>query len=96
MRTLIYSVFDKKTGVYGQPFFLNHETHAIRAVQQAANDLKTSLGEYPADYALYRVGIFDDTDANFIDTGPVHICEVASLVYKTQTNDLFTDLPEEE
>jgi len=92
MRTLIYSVFDKKTGVYGQPFFLNHETHAIRAVQQAANDLTTSIGQYPGDYALYCLGNFDDASGGFDDLNPQHVIEITSLVYNQPLNDgLFSE-----
>lgn len=80
MITIAFAVFDKKTGVYGQPFFSNHEVHAIRSVQQAANDLSTSIGQYPADYSLYRVGTYDDASGALCAVDPEHVVEVISLV----------------
>jgi len=82
MITQIFAVYDKKTGVYGQPFTSNHEANASRSVQQAANDVSTSLGQYPADYALYRIGTFDDQNGALCAVVPEHIVEVASLLFR--------------
>jgi len=81
MRTFVYSVYDKKAGSYGQPFTSNHEAHALRSVQQAANDLQSSLGQYPSDFTLYKIGYFDDASGELVpDKSLTFITEVISLV----------------
>lgn len=94
MRTLIYTVFDKKSGSYSQPFFVNHQVHATRIVETAVNDPTSNLGTFPADFALYHLGHFDDQSGLFEPTAPSFVCELITLVY-TPTLDNPSLFPEE-
>lgn len=90
MRLFAYSVLDKKAATYGTPFFTSHTAHAVRMVQQAANDATTSLGRYPADFALYEIGYFDDQSAELVPIGQIKfVCELVSLVDQPVELPLF-------
>lgn len=93
MRTLIFTVFDKKSATYHQPFFVNHQVHATRIVETAVNDLSTNLGQYPADFALYSLGHYDDQSGLFEPTAPSFVCELITLVYTPTLDDpsLFSE-----
>lgn len=55
-----YSLLDMKAGAFASPFFMHHDAQAIRAVAELAGDATTLIGRYPSDYALCRIGTFDD------------------------------------
>jgi len=62
----IYSIKDVKTGSYSNPFFENHDEIAKRAFGLNVNRGEGSLiTEYPEDYALVRLGTFDETTGKF-------------------------------
>lgn len=61
----VCSVYDTKAGIWYPPMFHAHVAQAIRAVEQVANDASTSLGRFPADFELWRLGHFDDQTGEF-------------------------------
>lgn len=80
MQTFVYSIFDKKAAIFSPPFYAPHNEIAMRNVAMAARNLDSQLGQYPSDFALYRLGTFDDSSAQ-MDTGrPEFIIEVIGLV----------------
>lgn len=75
----VYSLLDMKAGAFAQPFYMVHDAQAVRAVIELAGDLSTTVGRYPADFALCRVATFDDASGVFV-SGPVeNLGTVASL-----------------
>lgn len=64
MKIMIYSVYDSKTGVFGQPNFLINRGAALRAWQEAANDNQSNIGKYPADFTMFEIGYWDDETGN--------------------------------
>lgn len=79
----MYSIFDKKGLIYGQPFYCRHVAEATRSVQIGIQDGKAMFARFPADYALYLVGTFDPDSGSVTPThqgGPQFCIEVASLV----------------
>lgn len=81
----MYSIFDKKGGVYSKPFFCLHVADATRAIQSGFS-LPEGQGpwyaKYPADFALYFVGTFDESNGMYMPTSegvPVWVIEVVSL-----------------
>ncbi|QXP08260.1 MAG: nonstructural protein [Arizlama microvirus] len=60
MKIQIFSVYDSKTKVYGQPNFLLNKGTALRAWQEAANDKQSNIGKYPADFTMFNIGEWDD------------------------------------
>lgn len=56
----MFSVFDSKAACYDKPFVLRNKAEALRGWADVANDSKTMIGKYPADYTLFEIGSFDD------------------------------------
>lgn len=81
----LYSLQDKKSGSFSKPFFAEHVADATRSVQ-AAFDMPPAqqpwFVKYPADYALYMVGTFDQHSGAIMSPqqmAPQWVIEVASL-----------------
>lgn len=58
----LYSVFDKKTLVFSPPFPAPTHGAAQRLIKDTASSDGNQLGKYPDDFALYHIGIFDDSE----------------------------------
>lgn len=63
MKLFIYSVYDSKVGAYLPPLFMKSKGEFLRAFAEAANDPKSNIGKYPADYTGFELGSFDDSNA---------------------------------
>lgn len=74
-----YSILDQKAGIFSPPFFTVHEALAIRMVQNVVSDLSTSIGQHPADFALFSLGTFDDQTGQFQATTPTMIVPCLQL-----------------
>ena len=74
-----YALFDKKCAFYRAPFVAENDCMAIRVVGDALRDPSgVMLAAYPADFALYAVGEFDDNSGTFVsDLQPRFLKEVA-------------------
>ena len=55
----IFTVYDSKVESFQSPFSATHKGYALRDFERVANDPKTAIGEYPADYTLFEIGEFD-------------------------------------
>lgn len=64
----VFTVFDIKTEIYQQPFFMPATGAAIRAFSDMVNDdpSKNQFAAHPEDYILYEIGSYDDSTGNFI------------------------------
>lgn len=62
----IFSVYDSKVEAYIQPFFMQSRGQAIRAFGDTAGDQTTNIGKHPADFTLFELGEFDDSNASFV------------------------------
>lgn len=60
-----FSLLDQKVGTFSPPFFMSHVGQAIRAVTDLGQDLNTTVGRHPSDFALCEVGTFDDNTGQF-------------------------------
>lgn len=61
----VYTIYDVKAEAYHQPFYAASRGIAIRLFTEAANDKKINIGKYPADYTLFEIGYWDDSNAEF-------------------------------
>lgn len=81
----LYSVYDKKGGIYNKPFLCKHVAEATRSVQVAFSlpvEQQPWFTKYAADHALYFIGTFDESNGMFTPPSegvPVWVIEVASL-----------------
>lgn len=62
----IYCIRDIKASRYMNPFIELTDKEAIRCMQALERDSSTIVGKFPADFALYRIGMFDETTAEII------------------------------
>ncbi len=67
MKLNIYSIFDTASGLYSRPFFTQADAEAMRSFSDIVQDAEHPVGKHPEDYAVYRIGIFDDTKGNMIN-----------------------------
>ena len=78
------SVFDRKTGQFGQPFFVVAVGSAIRGVSDEVNGRgrqeRSDLANHPEDFDLYEVGSFDTSTGNLVAKNPVLIVTCRDLV----------------
>ena len=88
MKTLAFAIFDKKVASYGPPFFTRHEGEASRMVRSALMDRQSSLAQFPTDFALYKIGAYDDQGGILVGHNPEFLLEVASLVEKADQQEL--------
>lgn len=61
MQKFLFSVYDSKAAVYGNPFTSVNVTVAIRDFQAAAQSPNSSVAMFPEDYTLFQLGSFDDS-----------------------------------
>lgn len=59
----IYSIRDNGAEAYMPPFFMHANGLATRAFADMANDPSHPIGQHPEDYALFEIGLFDDSNA---------------------------------
>lgn len=81
MQLRAYSVYDAKSLAYGVPFFAPTDGSAIRSFQGLANDLSTTVGQFPTDFSLWTVGHYDDQTGGLTPISPLaHVIDANALV----------------
>lgn len=66
MKFQMFSMFDRTSRVFLQPFVARSEGDARRQLTAAFEDpqfMQTPAGRYPQEFELYHVGTFDDESA---------------------------------
>lgn len=61
----VLAVYDDKAVAFAAPFFQQSDVLGIRAFVSAARDAESLLYKFPGDYALYKLGIYDDNTGRF-------------------------------
>jgi hypothetical protein len=77
----MYTIYDKKSELYATPFVELTDGTAVRAIQ----DMMMSNSEHPfarhsEDYALYKIGTWDEFTGTFESIGRENIQELRNLV----------------
>lgn len=73
MLKFIYSVYDQKSKVFGNPFISNNRATAERDFGYACNDVHSQISKWPADFTLYEIGSFEDTTCKIELNSPPEI-----------------------
>jgi len=60
MQLKVFSIHDKASEAFNQPFFMLTNAEAIRAFQNMARDPDTQINKDPLDFHLFRLGTFDN------------------------------------
>lgn len=61
----LYSVYDEKALAFLPPFFVPTHGIALRAFKDCVNSKDHQFGKHPADYTLFYLGDWDDTNCEF-------------------------------
>jgi hypothetical protein len=61
----VFTVYDSAVKAYLPPFYGRSKGEAIRSFTEAVNDRGHQFNKYPADYSLWHLGKFDDSNAAF-------------------------------
>lgn len=70
MEMPICAVFDKKTGLYDNPFTVRHVGEAVREWDIVTKNKDTKYGKNPEDFDLMEIGSFDYTKGQFHNSVP--------------------------
>jgi hypothetical protein len=91
MVSMIFSIFDSKAVQYGRPFFTQNRASAQRSLQlELRQDSKSVLAQYPADFSLYILGMFDDDTGLFTSHAPQFVIGLSELI-NAQDIDPYED-----
>lgn len=70
----LVAVYDKKTGLYDNPFTVRHPGEAIREWDIVRKNPETKFGKNPEDFDLFQIGEYDDTLGELIPNKPhIHL-----------------------
>lgn len=81
MKLLVFSIYDAKTLVYSQPFYMTSRGAALRSFQELCEDTKTTINKHPSDFSLVEIGTFDDADGVFENPNNHHSRLASALEY---------------
>lgn len=82
MQTEVYSLMDRKAGVFGRPVFVPALGLLVRELQDALKG-DDVLARHPEDFVVYRLGKFDDVNGRFeLLALPDFVLDVSSLVVR--------------
>lgn len=70
----VCAVYDKKIGLFDQPFTVRRQGEAIREWEHIIKDEKNRYGKNPEDYDLFHIANYDETTGEIISVKPhIHL-----------------------
>lgn len=80
MELKAFSIRDSKGEIFHTPFFKKSHGEAERDFAQLVRDSKSTLSQFPEDFDLYFLGVYDDVEGKFksLDT-PQHLVKAITL-----------------
>ncbi len=82
MKIGIYTIKDAQAAVFMKPTFFQTEEIAKRTFLQAVMNPNETMGQFPADYTLYKVGQYDDESGTPQPQDPLRICNGEEILNK--------------
>ena len=83
MEKNLYSIFDKKSGTYMQPFVELTDGTATRQCMDLLGNPNTPFAKFPDDFTLMRIGSWDEIEGKPKgQIPPEFIVELSSLTNK--------------
>jgi hypothetical protein len=61
----VFTVYDSKSSAYLQPFFMQSEPSALRAITDLVDEAGHQFNRHPEDYTLFHLGSFNDELSKF-------------------------------
>ena len=66
MLTNLYAIFDTASGIYDGPFKMQTDQTALRTFGDLVMNEESAVGKHPEDFALVRVGAWNDNTAELV------------------------------
>lgn len=82
----LYSLYDKRTQLFSSPFAAVNDDTAVRMVYGLLNDRSTTVAQYPEDYDMWRLGMFDDASGLVSDRDTEKLGNIAFFKKREQEN----------
>ena len=60
MKKGLFAVYDSSANLYDNPFVAVNKAVAVRSFGQACQDPKTPMNQFPKEFRLTIIGIYDD------------------------------------
>lgn len=79
----IFAVYDAAIGAYMAPHFLHSRGQALRAFLDMASDPNSQIGKHSADFTLFELGEYDDSNGSFSCALPVPLGNALELLPKS-------------
>jgi len=79
MKKLMFACYDKKTKIFGLPFYSIRREQALRDFQYASNDPQTEICRHAVDFSLFYLGTFDDEAGTIEPVVPEHVADAFVL-----------------
>lgn len=79
----IFSIYDKKGQCYLSPIVLSHKGQALRELENLVVRSQNLISQYPDDFAMYKLGDFDDISGKIVPTTVPIFIEEAGVFAKT-------------
>lgn len=77
----VFSIYDKRTGNYGDPFVREHSGYAKRLFADMAADTGSRVHQYPDEFQLQEIGTMDMKTGKLANLEPYeYICNSANDV----------------
>lgn len=73
MMLQVFSVFDNASKAFLPPFFVRSKGEAIRSFTDAVSDPQHQFAKHAADYILFELGSFNDSDGMFAGVTPTRV-----------------------
>lgn len=81
----VYSVYDEKALVYGLPTCFSTDGLALRSFADLVSNPNSNVNKYPSDFKLYRIGEFNDNNAEMISCTPVYLAVGSQYVFDVRS-----------
>lgn len=80
MKQQLYSIRDRKSGIYQNPLATPHLAEITRGLENAIRKEGIPLNTHTEDYELYRVGYFDTLSGRITpEEKPIHMLNLIDL-----------------
>ena len=85
MTLVALSIFDIKADYFSPPFFARSRNEGVRTFIEAGRDSQSRLSQYPEDFVLYQVGVFNDNDGRYEPhaEAPARLCSMVEALSNT-------------
>ena len=87
MKMNFYAIFDKAVNAYMRPMVLQTDGQAVRMFTDEAVRAEAEIAKHPEDYALFRIGSFDDNTGEILAIEPKCIGRARELAAASRVSD---------